>query len=151
MTSSWTKCPEIGLHRGDLWGRVPAGDMCVQMSQLCLRNVNNDWDVGQILVRTLGSGPALWRSVWGGGQWGEEEEDRRPQRRSTSDAGGFLVLVCKAGINAVCDLETAVIYNVLQIRKLKSQKCASKPQAIKLSPHTCQNAGHRGNNGGNNS
>ena len=82
LTSLWTKCPEIGLHRGDLWGRFPAGDTwaCwgsrVQMSWLYLRNVNNNWDVGQTLVRPLGSDPALWQSALGRGRWGE---DRRPR------------------------------------------------------------------------
>lgn len=133
MTSSWTiRCTEVTSgEESQLETHGLA--VCVQMSQLCLRNVNNNWDVGQILLRTLGSGPALWRSVWGGGQWGEEEEDRRPQRRSTSDAGGFLVLVCKAGINAVCDLETAVIYNVLQIRELISQMRV-KTTSYRLTP-----------------
>lgn len=76
------------------------------MSQLYLRNVNNNWDVGQILVQALGSGPALGGQFWEWGQWGEE--DQRPWRRSTSDAGGF-ELVCKAGVNATCDLKTALV------------------------------------------
>lgn len=57
-------------------------------TQLYLRNVNNNWDVGQILVQALGSGPALWRSVLGVEGSGVKKT-RGPGGRSTSDAGGF--------------------------------------------------------------
>lgn len=86
------------------------------MSQLYLRNVNNNWDVGQILVQALGSGPALWRSVLGVGGSGVKK---------TRGPGGeapvmpvALELVCKAGVNATCDLKTALVYNLLQVGKL---------------------------------
>lgn len=89
---------------------------CVQMSQLYLRNVNNNWDVGQILVQALGSGPALWRSVLGVG--GSGVKKTRGPAGEAPPMPVALVLICKAGINAACDLKTALIYNLLQVGKL---------------------------------